>query len=285
MSKFELGKAIWFLLVLIAALGFITWTFFSGNNGIFATTTEKDSQKENKEKEIKVKVLDEGKEKTEDSEENAEDSGNSSKPDITTPKDFDKYMRNFEETQRQMEKMMEEMRREHEQMLRDFMGGAPTNDPLGRDDWNITPRFRNMPRGGFFRSMPKDFGTEIFGEDFDGAMGFSTAMDVQEDKDKIVVKCDLPGMEKDKIEVTIKGNQLTIKGTRETVKEERKDDQGNKIILNERSSGGFARTITLPPNAEPDKITSKYENGVLEIVVPKTAKDEPEEKKIIIKTE
>ena len=283
MSKFESGKVIWFSLVLIAAMAFIAWAFFSDNNGIRATTTEKDAKTETKEKEIEVKILDEGKDKAETAEEKDSDIP---KLRSTMPKDFERYMKEFEKSQREMQNMLDQMRKEHERMMRDFMGETqqPDKDFFGRDDWDITPRFRTMPRGGFFRYMPKDFGTDFFSEDF-GGMGFSTAMDVREDKDKIVIKCDLPGMEKEKIEVTVKGRLLTIKGTRETIKEEQKDDGSGKVILKERSAGEFARAITLPPNADTSKITTKYENGVLEIVVPKTAQEEPEEKKIIIKTE
>lgn len=280
MNRFESKKVVWFPLVLITAILLVTWLFFSGNNGISATS-EKEQKKDLKEKEIEVKVLDENKKDTESS----EDDTVVIKRRMDIPKDLEQYLKDFEKTQRQMEKMMERMQKEHEQMMRDFFGGGVDVDPFGRDDWDITPRFRSFPRGGFFRFMPRDFGFDIWSEDFGRDMGFSTAMDVQEDKDKIVIKCDIPGMEKDKIEVTLKERQLTIKGSRETSKEKRKDEKGGRIILSERSSGVFSRTITLPKNADTENIKSKYENGVLEIIVPKIPEKEPEEKKIIINTE
>ena len=73
-------------------------------------------------------------------------------------------------------------------------------------------------------------------------------------------------------------------GTRELAEERTKEENGGRAVIGERSFGQFLRTITLPRNIDPDKITSKYEDGVLEITIPKIEEEEPEQKKIIIET-
>ena len=72
--------------------------------------------------------------------------------------------------------------------------------------------------------------------------------------------------------------------TRELAEELTKEENGGRAVISERSFGQFSRIITLPRNIDPDKITSKYEDGVLEIIIPKIEEEEPEEKKTIIET-
>ncbi len=286
MKKLEGGKILVFSLVLLAALVLITLAFVSFKNGIFASTTEK---KEVKEKEIDIKVLNEDRDKSDSPKISKDDDKDIfSRRGLPDFKDFDDVMKEFEETQREMLKLMEEMRKNQNWMMRDFMKDVPDDDFMKRDDWDVKPRFRGFPRSRWFdirlddRMMPL-WRKDLF--DIQGTEGLSTAIDVHNYKDKVVIKCDLPGIDKEKIEVTLKGRLLTIKGTREAVKEQTQEKDGGRIIISERSSGVFSRSISLPQNIDPDKITSKYEDGVLEITVPKTSEKESEEKKIIIHSE
>jgi HSP20 family protein len=107
-------------------------------------------------------------------------------------------------------------------------------------------------------------------------------MDVTETDDAITVRCDMPGMDKNDIDITLKGNVLTIKGERK-VEEETKDQEG-KVIRKERRFGSFARSFTVPGDIKPEDIKTSYENGVLTIVVPKEKpKPEKQEKETKIK--
>jgi HSP20 family protein len=108
-------------------------------------------------------------------------------------------------------------------------------------------------------------------------------MDVTETDDAITIKCDMPGMQKDDIDVSLKGNVMTIKGERK-VEEETKDEQGN-VVRRERRFGSFARSFTVPEGVKPEDIKTSYENGVLTIIVPreKAAPEKEEEQGVKIK--
>lgn len=92
-------------------------------------------------------------------------------------------------------------------------------------------------------------------------------MDVTETDEAITIRCDVPGMQKDDIDISLKGNVLTIKGERK-VEEETKDEEG-RVISRERRFGSFARSFTVPEEVKPEDVKTSYENGVLTIVVPK----------------
>jgi len=108
--------------------------------------------------------------------------------------------------------------------------------------------------------------------------GWTPTVDVREDKDKYIVKAELPGMKKDEIEVTLDGNMLTIYG-------ERKQEQEKKeraSYRSERFFGRFQRTVTLPAELQNDKIEGSYKNGLLTITLPKAESAKP--KQIQVKT-
>jgi HSP20 family protein len=105
------------------------------------------------------------------------------------------------------------------------------------------------------------------------------AIDLYEDKDDIVVKAELPGMDKNNIEVNLTDNTLTIKGEKkkeEEVKEE-------SYYRSERSYGAFIRTVELPKSVHGEKVKASFKNGILEVRVPKT--EEAKAKEIKVKVE
>ena len=98
--------------------------------------------------------------------------------------------------------------------------------------------------------------------------------DIQETKDALLVKAELPGMEEKDINVEIENNTLTISGERK--QEFKTEEKGFERI--ERSYGKFFRAFTLPPNVDPAKIAAHYTNGVLNVTLPK--KEEAKPKKV-----
>jgi HSP20 family protein len=101
-------------------------------------------------------------------------------------------------------------------------------------------------------------------------------VDVFEEKDDIVVKAELPGMEKENIEVNLTDHMLTIKGEKkkeEEIKEE-------KYYRSERSYGAFVRTLELPRDVHGDKVKATFKNGVLEVRMPKTEEAKAKEIKV-----
>jgi len=92
-------------------------------------------------------------------------------------------------------------------------------------------------------------------------------LDVFEKDGKVIVRTDLPGMRPEDIDVTMEGDVLTIKGHRAEEKEVKETD----YYCSERATGEFLRTVRLPEGVAGDKIEAHYENGVLEVTVPKPA--------------
>jgi HSP20 family protein len=102
------------------------------------------------------------------------------------------------------------------------------------------------------------------------------AVDLYEEKDDIVVKAELPGMEKDNIEVNLSDNRLTIKGEKKHEEEIKKEN----YYRSERSYGSFVRTLELPSEVQTDKVKAAFKNGVLEIRLPKSEEAKKKETKI-----
>ncbi|NOX89965.1 MAG: Hsp20/alpha crystallin family protein [Calditrichaeota bacterium] len=103
-------------------------------------------------------------------------------------------------------------------------------------------------------------------------------MNIEETKDAYKVSVELPGMEKDDIDIQIKDNVLTISGEK---KEETKSEEGT-FYRRERRYGKFSRSISLPGDVKVDNIEAEYKNGVLTLTLPKAEEAKP--KKIEVKT-
>ena len=91
-------------------------------------------------------------------------------------------------------------------------------------------------------------------------------MDVADLKDKIEVKVELPGMEKDEVTLTCENGILTVSGKRKQETEEKSKD----YYMKEISSGSFSRSVRLPENIDESKIEAEFKNGVLTVMIPKT---------------
>jgi HSP20 family protein len=77
---------------------------------------------------------------------------------------------------------------------------------------------------------------------------------------------DVPGMSKEDISINVQNRTLTVSGERTAERTTENDD----LVRAERAFGSFHRTFTLPDAVDADSIEAKYDNGVLEIAVPKT---------------
>ena len=95
---------------------------------------------------------------------------------------------------------------------------------------------------------------------------FDPACEVSEGEDHFLMSVDLPGMKKDDIKIEAAGNILTVSGER---KREQNTDAKSRIQRYEKTYGFFKRSFTLPSSVEAEKVEARYENGVLEIYLPK----------------
>ena len=100
---------------------------------------------------------------------------------------------------------------------------------------------------------------------------WSPAVDIHEEADRFLVHADLPGVKPADIEITAEKGVLALRGVRNF---EQRKDHGHYSRV-ERVSGKFVRTFTLPDNVQTDAIKASFKDGVLELSIPKIAKQEP----------
>ncbi len=93
---------------------------------------------------------------------------------------------------------------------------------------------------------------------------FNPMEDIKQTPDAYIINLDIPGMEKDKINLEVKNSMLIVSGDRNS---EIKKSKQNQYYIQERSFGRFLRTMPLPQDARTDSIEAKYNNGVLTIKI------------------
>lgn len=98
-------------------------------------------------------------------------------------------------------------------------------------------------------------------------MGFAPTFDITETKEAYLFKADVPGVKQEDLEISITGNRIVVSGKRD-IEHEVKEET---LYAYERQYGTFSRTFTLPEGADYEHAKSALENGVLTLVVPKTA--------------
>ena len=140
-------------------------------------------------------------------------------------------------------------------------------------------------KGDPFRSLQKEV-DRVF-ESFAGALpdslraiagGGFPAVDVAETDKAIHVTAELPGMTEAEIDVSIVDTTVTIQG--EKVTESESEEKEFHVV--ERASGKFKRTIPLAFMPDPDQVEAAFENGVLELHIPKPPEQAAEPRKIAI---
>lgn len=107
---------------------------------------------------------------------------------------------------------------------------------------------------------------------------WSPVVDIIETESDLVVRAELPGMNRDDIDIEVTGESLNIKG-------ERKFDEESKenYIRVERPYGPFQRSFSIGVPVQPDKVKASYRDGLLEVIIPKAEEVKP--KKITVNAE
>ncbi|HEY6598888.1 MAG TPA: Hsp20/alpha crystallin family protein, partial [Pseudomonadales bacterium] len=93
-------------------------------------------------------------------------------------------------------------------------------------------------------------------------------VDVVERDGEILVRAELPGVEKKDLDISLTDRTVTIKASTRTESKEEKGDYFRQEI----STGQVSRTVTLPTEVDGEKATAEFKDGLLEITVPKTSK-------------
>ncbi|WP_339136064.1 MAG: Hsp20/alpha crystallin family protein [Candidatus Electrothrix sp. GW3-4] len=100
---------------------------------------------------------------------------------------------------------------------------------------------------------------------------WAPVVDILETDNEFVLKVELPGVEKDDVQVGIDNRILTIKG------EKKGDDKDKKVHRNECRYGTFIRTFTLPQDVDVDKVEAACKNGVLSLTLTKMEQAKPKQ--------
>ncbi|MCH4178127.1 MAG: Hsp20/alpha crystallin family protein [Streptococcaceae bacterium] len=126
----------------------------------------------------------------------------------------------------------------------------------------ITPRNNNL-----FNMTPFNF-FEDFGRGFfDNFKDQMVKTDIHENDTEYLVEAELPGFEKDNVNISYENDVLTIEATHKT-DDKKEDDKGN-LVRSERSFSAVRRQFLIS-NIDKDKVKAKYEEGILKIVLPKS---------------
>ncbi len=145
------------------------------------------------------------------------------------------------------------------------------NHPFGGGNWNPYAEIERMQRD-MDRMFNNAFSRFNNSPEFHNLFEDSTSvpqMDVQEGDSEYTVILNLPGADEKNISVNLDGQQLTVRGEQD-FDQQKKDAAGN-VIFQERHTGTFQRSITLPEPVKQNGMATHVDNGVLTITVPKVS--------------
>jgi HSP20 family protein len=125
-----------------------------------------------------------------------------------------------------------------------------------RDPVDVMPSFQSLVDTFFGRDFP--------GSSFEN-YGSVPAVNVKETENNFALEVAVPGMSKENFDVHVDNNVMTISGK----KEEKKEDKNDKWNRREFSYTSFERSFQLPDVADAEKIEAHYQDGILNITVPK----------------
>lgn len=148
-------------------------------------------------------------------------------------------------------------------IIRDFFDDSSTSSSISRSDRFLNDFFSDL--NNFAITTPEFICTGM-------------PLDIEETNTSYNIDAELPGIQKEDIKIQIKDRILTISGERKKTKiESDKNDQ--RYRREERATGIVSRSFSLPDNANEDKVSAKYENGVLHVTIDKVT-EVPENKKV-----
>jgi len=113
---------------------------------------------------------------------------------------------------------------------------------------------------------------------FEGEEVVEPAVEVAESDGEVLVKMEVPGVEKDKLQLTVDDDQLTVRGeVRKETEEKRKNYHRQEIHY-----GAFQRTIPLPVEVDGGKANAELKNGILKVTLPKSKQPKAQEIKVAV---
>lgn len=144
---------------------------------------------------------------------------------------------------------------------------------LARPDMGMWSLQREVDR--LFDEFARGFGTLAV----PGKGSLMPSLEISEADKEYVITAELPGLERNDVEVSLQDNVLTIRGEKKI--ESTPDEKNKNVHVSERSYGVFYRALELPDNVDPASVQATMSKGVLKITIPKPRESEP--KKIEVK--
>jgi HSP20 family protein len=112
--------------------------------------------------------------------------------------------------------------------------------------------------------------SQMFGEQGGALQQRTMPIDAFRDGDRFIIRFDLPGVDRDSIDLTAEKNVLTVRAERRW-----KPGEGQDVVAAERPQGVFTRQLFLGDSLDVDRITATYDQGVLTLVVPVAEQTKP----------
>jgi len=141
------------------------------------------------------------------------------------------------------------------------------NTVVRQDPWSLMPRLQD--------EINRLFGAVNQNDSSSATAAWVPAVDIHEYTDRFEFYVDAPGVDPDKIELTLDGGVLTLSGERAT--EQNTNERGIEPQYRriERAQGKFYRRFVLPDTVDAEKVNATGKNGVLTLTIPKQAKAMP----------
>lgn len=135
----------------------------------------------------------------------------------------------------------------------------------------LVPNWHRNTISSDLNSVFDDFFNDFFNDFFDSNVSrrFSPTCDIQEAKGHYLVSIDMPGMKKDDLKIEVNDGILSISGERHS---SFSSNEGDSYIRREKSYGKFQRTFSLPQSVNETEIEANFQDGVLNIAIPKQEK-------------
>lgn len=159
-------------------------------------------------------------------------------------------------------------------MTKSVVKSGPRESRSWLDPFDLFEDDMNRAFGDYFRRLP----VSRIGLRPDNAGRLFANLDLRESDDEVTVEVDVPGVNRDDIDITLTDSTLQIKGKRESKKEE-KSESVHRI---EREYGAFDRRIALPCEVDADRVEADLKSGVLMIRLAKSQKAKEQTRRIEI---
>lgn len=160
----------------------------------------------------------------------------------------------------------------------DFLPKRRQGAPEPREQYKLSTFQRRM--NDLFDDFFSGFELTPFGGWSERFGGYAPKINLTEDEKQIKVTAELPGMQEGDIELSLTKDSLTLRGEK---RHEEEKKEGSRTIYFERSFGSFQRVIPLTSEIDEDRADASFKNGVLTVLLPKSAAAAKESRKISIR--